>query len=144
MENILLARLTTTHRSEWIVFQVDLRHIKSTIINKTSLHAFPRIHKLHFKQGVHKDQTVNQRLSYRKIKYRMDCNKLQEHFHNISAWSKDWLLDFSVDNCCSCESNKPNILVCMTTGSSTLQKKIIVSSDRKPIAYTTHFIRKAN
>ena len=34
---------------------------------------------------------------HRDIKHRSDCNKLQHHLNKLSAWSKDWLLDFSVE-----------------------------------------------
>ena len=36
---------------------------------------------------------------YRKIASRLDCHKLQEDLNQLSAWSKQWLLDLSVEKC---------------------------------------------
>ena len=87
---------------------------------------------------------------YRKINTRLDCHKLQEDLDQLSAWSKQWLLDFSVEKC-SVLRVKPRIdfpyFIKGERLSEVDQQKdlgITVSNDLKPSKHIASTIKKAN
>ena len=87
---------------------------------------------------------------YRKIKKKSDCYKLQQDLNQLSAWSNEWLLDFSVEKCSvlrvKSRVDYPYFIKGERLSEVEQQKDlgITVSNDLKPNKHITSIVKKAN
>lgn len=87
---------------------------------------------------------------YRSIKTKDDCYALQHDLNRLSAWTQDWLLQFSVEKCSVLRVRSSiNFPYCINGQPLTeVQEQkdlgVIVSNDLKPSKHISSTVKKAN